>query len=70
MMFKSKMNKPESMRASISKTMTKDQLNAEIKKKAQELYEKRGRRPGNDLENWLEAERIVKASLSADLKRA
>jgi len=70
MMFKSKMNKSGSTQTPISKTMTKDQLNAEIKKKAQELYEKRGRRPGNDLENWLEAERIVKASLSADLKRA
>ncbi|MDP2929141.1 MAG: DUF2934 domain-containing protein [Candidatus Omnitrophota bacterium] len=63
------MNKSESMRTSISKTMTKDQLNAEIKKKAQELYEKSGRKSGHDLNNWLEAERIVKASLSADLKR-
>jgi len=62
-MFKSKMNKSESAQTPISKTMTKDQLNAEIKKKAQELYEKRGRKPGHDLENWLEAERTVKASL-------
>jgi len=62
-MIRGKMNKLESMRTSISKTMTKDQLNAEIKKKAQELYEKSGRKPGHDLDNWLEAERIVKASL-------
>ena len=68
-MLRGKINKSESMYTSISKTMTKDQLNAEIKKKAQELYEKSGRKSGHDLDNWLEAERIVKASLSADLKR-
>lgn len=37
------------------------QCTEEIKKKAQELYEKSGRKPGRDLENWLEAERIVKS---------
>ena len=40
---------------------TQEQLNEEIRKKAQELYEKSGRIPGRDLDNWLEAERIVKA---------
>jgi hypothetical protein len=38
-----------------------DQVSELIRKKAQELYEKSGRKPGRDLENWLEAERIVKA---------
>ena len=33
----------------------------EIAKVAQELFEKSGRIHGRDLENWLEAERIVKA---------
>ncbi len=33
----------------------------EIAKVAQELFEKSGRVPARDLENWLEAERIVKA---------
>lgn len=30
------------------------------KKKAYELYEKRGKRPGHALDDWLEAERIVR----------
>ena len=62
-MLRGKMNKPESMRMSVSKTMTKDQLNVEIKKKTQELYEKSGRKPGRNMENWLEAERIVKSQV-------
>ncbi len=33
----------------------------EIAKVAQELFEKSGRAPGRDLDNWFEAERIVKA---------
>ncbi len=37
------------------------QLTEAIRKKAQELFEKSGRKPGRDLENWLEAERIIKS---------
>jgi hypothetical protein len=37
------------------------ELNDEIAKRAQELYERSGRIEGRDLGNWLEAERIVKA---------
>jgi len=37
------------------------QLTEAIRKKAQELYEKSGRKSGRDMENWLEAERIVKS---------
>lgn len=40
---------------------TPEQLNEEIRKKAQELFEKSGHVPGRDLDNWLEAERIVKS---------
>ncbi|MBM4129308.1 MAG: DUF2934 domain-containing protein [Nitrospira sp.] len=36
-------------------------LHDEIAKVAAELYEKSGRIEGRDLENWLEAERIVMA---------
>jgi len=36
----------------------------EIAKVAYDLWEKGGRKPGKDLENWLEAERIVKARYS------
>jgi hypothetical protein len=32
---------------------------AEIEKLARELYEKSGRIEGRDLENWLEAEKII-----------
>jgi hypothetical protein len=32
-----------------------------IRKVAQDLYEKKGRQPGHDLENWLEAEKLVKS---------
>jgi len=39
---------------------TPAQLHEAIRKKAQEIYEKGGRKPGRDLDNWLEAERIVK----------
>jgi len=33
-----------------------------IRKKAYELWEKRGRKAGHSLDDWLEAERIVKGS--------
>jgi hypothetical protein len=36
-------------------------IHEKIVKKAYELWEQSGRIPGHDLENWLEAERIVKA---------
>jgi uncharacterized HAD superfamily protein len=39
--------------------MDKKALEEEIKKIAYELYEKSGCIPGRDLENWLEAEKIV-----------
>lgn len=39
-----------------SKTNTTDA----IRKKAYELYEKRGRKPGQAMNDWLEAERIVR----------
>jgi len=35
-----------------------------VQKKAYELYEQRGRQPGNELEDWLTAERLVKEELS------
>ncbi len=34
-----------------------------IRRRAQELYERRGRTPGRELEDWLEAERLVDAEL-------
>jgi len=37
-----------------------EQLNERIRRVAQGLYEKRGRVPGHELEDWLEAEKQVK----------
>jgi hypothetical protein len=45
-------------------TMSKDDMNALIAKKAYELYEKRGRKAGHSMDDWLEAERIIKGKLS------
>ena len=40
-------------------SLTPEARKARITKKAQELYEKRGRKPGHDLDDWLAAERMV-----------
>lgn len=45
-------------------SMTKEDLNKLIQKKAYELWEKRGRKPGHAMDDWLEAERIVKGKTS------
>ena len=41
-------------------SVSAEDLNKLIAKKAYELYEKRGRKAGHSLNDWLEAERIVK----------
>jgi hypothetical protein len=41
-------------------SMSTEDLNKLVAKKAYELYEKRGRKSGHSLNDWLEAERIVK----------
>ncbi len=35
-----------------------------VAKKAFELYEKRGKQGGHSMDDWLEAERIIKAKLN------
>jgi len=45
-------------------TMAKGDLSSLIAKKSYELYEKRGRKPGYALQDWLEAERIIKGKFS------
>ena len=47
-----------------STSIPQDQLTDMIRKKAYELYEKRGKKSGQDMNNWLEAERIVKQKVS------
>jgi len=45
-------------------SMTKEDVLRLVEKKAFELYEKRGRKTGHAVDDWLEAERIVKGKLS------
>lgn len=44
-------------------SMTQDQINDLIRKKAYELWDKRGRKSGNAMTDWLEAERIIRQKL-------
>jgi hypothetical protein len=48
---------------------SKDEINRMTQQKAQELYEKRGRIPGHEMDDWLEAERIVKKELQTETSR-
>ena len=41
-------------------SMSTEDLNKLVAKKAYELFEKRGRKPGHSMDDWLEAERIIK----------
>lgn len=45
-------------------TMSKEDLSKLVEKKAYELYDKRGRKPGQAINDWLEAERIIRGKLS------
>ena len=45
-------------------SMSKEDISALVEKKAREIYEKSGRKPDNDLQNWLEAEKIIKGKFS------
>lgn len=45
-------------------TMTNEDVRKLVEKKAYELYEKRGRKGGHSMDDWLEAERIIKGKLS------
>ena len=50
--------------SNLSTSIPQDQLTDMIRKKAYELYEKRGKKSGQDMNNWLEAERIIKQKVS------
>ncbi|MEI6846197.1 MAG: DUF2934 domain-containing protein [Candidatus Firestonebacteria bacterium] len=53
---KTQASAPVSQKSNVSK----ETLLKEIEKKAFELYQKRNGQHGNDLNDWLEAEKIVK----------
>lgn len=44
-------------------SIPRDQLTDMIRKKAYELYEKKGKKAGQDLNNWLEAEKLIKQKI-------
>jgi DUF2934 family protein len=52
-----------------STAVTDDRIRARIAEQAYYLYEKRGRIPGHEAEDWLQAERMVLAELSAPTKK-
>lgn len=58
-----KMNSTSTAMRRSTQTVSGGNVNELIRKKAYELYEKRGRKGGNALSDWLEAERIVRAGL-------
>ena len=46
--------------------LSEAEFNARVARKAFELYERRGRGVGNDAEDWLEAERLVREELNQE----
>jgi hypothetical protein len=46
-----------------SGSMFGESISDKIRKRAQELFEKRGSAPGDALSDWLEAERQIKSEL-------
>lgn len=57
------MNNCKTSKTKCYTSVTNDKLNEAIKAKARELYEKSGRKPGHDMDNWLAAEKMVKSQL-------
>jgi len=54
------MAKVASIRTVPSRTIGSQDTAEQIRKKAYELYEKRGKKAGHAFDDWLEAERIIK----------
>lgn len=50
------------------KPLTEEQFKEEVRKEAQTLYEKKGCIPGNELGDWLEAEKLVKERITYEQK--
>ena len=49
-------------------SMSTEDLSKLIGKKAYELYDKRGRKAGHSMDDWLEAERIIKGKYGCGCK--
>jgi len=59
-MAKKNMNKTSSIS---DMAIPQGQLTDMIRKKAHELYEKKGKKQGCDMDNWLEVERMIKQKI-------
>jgi len=42
-------------------SISKEKIEAEVKQRAKEIYLKRGKGPGTELSDWLQAEKEIKA---------
>jgi len=62
------MSKIKGGRARCFTPVNEEQLREAVSKKAQELYKKSGNKPGHDLDNWLEAEKIVRKQLCENIQ--
>jgi|UniRef100_A0A7C6ECX9 hypothetical protein len=58
--------KKTSKKLKAERKISADEFIARVRMKAYELYEKRGCTHGKDLDDWLEAERIVKKELGIE----
>ena len=60
--------KKTAQKTKTERKISADEFIARVRMKAYELYEKRGFSHGQDLDDWLEAERIVKKELGISNK--
>jgi Protein of unknown function (DUF2934) len=56
-------------KSSSAERATPSDLHELIRQRAEEIYDRRGRVPGHDLENWAEAEREILHELNAQRRR-
>lgn len=50
---------PEAFKKPQEAHLNMREIEEKIRAKAQELYEKRGRQDGHDIEDWVQAEKII-----------
>jgi hypothetical protein len=60
---KKSQNEPHTTTATSEPGLSLVEYHARIARKAYDLFERRGRNEGHDVEDWLEAERLVKEEL-------
>lgn len=61
---------PESSPNSFNSPLSAEELQEAIRKRAEEIYVRKGKIPGHDLENWAEAELEIMQELQDSQRRA